>query len=196
MRHAELVVHNQQTMKKGLSLKVERVVDVILWPIEAVVVCSEHIAKNVSRPDMLYFLPYRCKYAFQFCVADKSLPVLIVVVDVLLEILGTSSTIVTPRVTTEEFVATTARQHDLHEFPCKLGRVVIGIALANSRLFQMPSHRRKTPLHVSGLEDHFVMFGAKLRRHGFGLLAFIEGQLHAGGRTQVKSNGEGFEVRN
>ena len=118
-------------MQEGLSLKVERVINVIFRTIKLIIVRSKNITKDIARPDMLYFTPDRSENLLELGVAGKPLPVEIVMVNILLKTLSIGSAVVPPRITTEEFIATASSQDYLNEFTCDLRCIVIGIALTN-----------------------------------------------------------------
>ena len=68
VRHAQLVFDDQRAMQEGFRLEIQRMIDVILGPIQLVSMVPEHIAKNIARPYMFDFAGNRAN-TLQFCLA-------------------------------------------------------------------------------------------------------------------------------
>ena len=98
--------------------------------------------------------------------------------------------IVSPGIAAEQLVASCPAQDDLAELRCKLGGVEIRVGLPDARLFKMPGEAGQSPLHVAGLEHHFVVLGLEQIRHVLGLRALVVAELDARGRTEVEADGK------
>ncbi|MNJ74081.1 hypothetical protein D3C77_709640 [compost metagenome] len=59
-----------------------------------------------------------------------------------------------------------------------MGNVKIGITLPYSRFFKVPSHLGEDAFHVSGLQDHLIVFGLEEIGHALGCLPFVEIQFY------------------
>jgi hypothetical protein len=58
-------------------------------------------------------------------VVHQALPEAVILVDIVVEVARYRAAVVAPGVAAEEFVAASARQHDLHELAGQLGRVEV-----------------------------------------------------------------------
>ena len=171
--HAEFIFHHEQTVQKCLSLEVKTMVDVVLWTVEHVVVVCEHIAKDIASPNAFDIIGYWGEHPFEQSVVYQTLPVMIVLIYILLEILAVGGTVIAPGVTTKKFITTTARKYYFDEFAGQFCGVVIGVALSHSGLFKMMGKLRQAALHVTGFEHHFIVFSHEACRHGFRFGAFV-----------------------
>jgi len=62
VRHAQLVLNDEQSVQKRLGLEVERVVDVVLRAPKFVVVSKKHICGQMSRVHTwLHLVPHRAE---------------------------------------------------------------------------------------------------------------------------------------
>lgn len=73
--HAELVFNHKQTMQKGLGFEVERVVDVVLGPLQLIVMREKDVAEDIPGPDVFHIVPDRRKELLDRAVIDQPLPV-------------------------------------------------------------------------------------------------------------------------
>ena len=121
-------------MQKSLRLKVQRVVDIVLGPIELISVGKKNVTKDVACPDVLDLAPDGGEKFLELAVTDQPLPVKVIVVDVLFKVLGIGCAILTPRVATKELITATAGKHHLNEFASKLCSIIVGVALPYSGL--------------------------------------------------------------
>jgi hypothetical protein len=121
----------------------------------------EHIAEHVARGELGHVRPDRSQQARHHLLVHEPLPVLVVLVDVVLEVVIDDRPVIAPRVPAEELITAGAGQHDLAESAGELGRVEVGVRLADPKVFQMPDQPWQHTLHVAGLEDHLVVLRAE-----------------------------------
>ena len=162
VRHAQLVLDDEQAVQERLRLEVERVVDVVLGRVSAGAVsgtrrgrCRSCAGRATSSPDV--GAKSRCRTAF----GHQPLPEAVVLVDVVVEVVVDDRAVVAPRVAGEQLVAAGARQHDLDEL-ARPGarRSSSGSSGRRAGPRGARSARGRHALHVAGLEHHLVVLGA------------------------------------
>ncbi len=195
VRHAELVLDDEEAVEKRLRLKIEGVVDVVLGPTKAHVTGAVDVAKDVSCPYVLHVAPDRGKRAFDLTIGNEAVPIHVVLVDVVLEVATGACAKITPGIAGKQFVTAGSGQHDFDELARELGDIVIGITLADARFFEMACHARQAALHVAGLEHHLVVLRLAERRHCLGLHSFVGRQLKAGSGAEIESACERLQAR-
>ena len=135
----------------------------------------EYLCKRLERVMRLHLTPdVRCEASGLNEVRNQALPVVVVFLQIVFTIPAIQGAVVSPWISTEDFIPARTGENHFAEFGRQPGYIVVGIALSHAWVFQTSNEIRHNGFHVAGFQHEFVMFRLEEGRHVLRLLSLVE----------------------